>query len=177
MGKSSLARELSRNEGYKLLDLSHVIKTERLYTRFDRNRGSYVLDERRLKRRLGIISKSAEKTVIATHMVGDFLPKSLVIRALVLRLDPVILYRRLRARGWTRQKAWENAEAEIIDASLQESLNLLGRRRVSEIDTTRKSVLQVYEEARIALSKPSTVTIGKVDWLSNYDPIVLARKL
>lgn len=159
-----------------LVNLARMVKKERLYTRFDRKVGSYVLDEAKIRRRLETISKPPKKTVIAYHTVGKFLPKNLVRCALVLRLDPSILYKRLRARGWTRQKIWENTEAEIIDISLQESLHLLGRRRVNEIDTTGKSVLQVYKEARIALSKPGTGRIGQVNWLAHFDPVQWGRK-
>ena len=170
VGKSRLAREISRKDRYSLVDLGQMVRTEHLYSMFDRTRGSYVLDEVKLRRRLETISKPPNRTVVAYHTVGRFLPRNLVRCALVLRLNPSILYRRLRARGWTRQKAWENTEAEIIDISLQESLNLLGRRRVNEIDTTGKSVLQVYQEARIALSKPGRGRIGKVNWLARFDP-------
>ena len=176
VGKSRLAREISRKDGYSFVDLGQLVRKEHLYSRFDRTRGSYILDEAKIRRRLETISKPPKKTVIAYHTVGRFLPRNLVKCALVLRLDPSILYRRLRARGWTRQKAWENTEAEIIDISLQESLNFLGRRRVNEIDTTGKSVLQVYKEARIALSEPGMGRIGKVNWLARFDPVEWGRK-
>lgn len=116
------------------------------------------------------MSEPPKKIVIAYHTVGRFLPENLVKCALVLRLDPCILYERLRARGWTRRKSWENAEAEIIDVSLHESVKLLGRHRVNEINTTGKSVLEVYEEALKALSKPGTGRIGQVNWLARFDP-------
>ena len=172
-----MAKELSHKAGYKLVDLNRLVKTERLFTRFDKKRRSYVIDEEGLRVRLESISKSSKETVIASHLVGGFLPKTLVRCALVLRLDPIALYRRLRARGWTRRKAWENTEAEVLDVSLQESLNLFGRRRVYEIDTTKKSVYQIYKEAKMALSKPGTSRVGQVNWLAQYDPLELERKL
>ena len=110
-------------------------------------------------------------------MVGGFLPKSLIGVALVLRLDPLILYRRLRNRGWSRHKAWENTEAEIVDLTLQETLKLLGEKRVFEIDTTRRSAALVYKEAMRALSAKRPNRAGRVNWLSRYDPIELERKL
>lgn len=176
VGKSRLAREISRKEGYKIIDLGLMVKTERLYTRFDRKRGSYVLNEGKVRRRLETISEHSRKIVIAYHTVGRFLPRDLVRCALVLRLEPGILFRRLRARGWTRRKSWENTEAEIIDVSLEESLKFLGRRRVTEIDTTRKSVLQVYKEARKAVSKPGMGRIGRVDWLASFDPVEWGKR-
>lgn len=177
VGKSRLARSLSNKHGYKLVELSQLVKKERLYTRFDRDRKSYVIDERRLRQRLKTISRSADKLVITSHMVGGFLPKSLIGVALVLRLDPLILYRRLRNRGWSRHKAWENTEAEIVDLTLQETLKLLGEKRVFEIDTTRRSAALVYKEAMRALSAKRPNRAGRVNWLSRYDPIELERKL
>jgi adenylate kinase len=177
VGKSRLARLLSKKGGFKIVELSPLVRRERLYTRFDKGRKSYVVDERRLRKRLETISRSSEKLVIASHMVGRFLPKGLVKIAIVLRLDPVVLYRRLRARGWTSRKAWENTEAEILDLSLQESVDLLGKRRVFEIDTTRKSAAVICEEALRALSGKVSEKIGHVDWLSRYDPVLLERRL
>ena len=159
-----------------MVDLGLMVRRERLYTRFDRKRGSYVLNERKVRRRLKTISEPSKKIVIAYHTVGGFLPENLVRSALVLRLDPGLLYRRLRARGWTRRKSWENTEAELIDVSLQASLKLLGRRRVNEIDTTGKSAFQVYKEARLALSKPGMGRIGHVNWLARIDPIEWGKR-
>jgi adenylate kinase len=177
VGKSRLASLLSKRRGFKLLELSLLVKREGLYTGFDKERKSYVVDERRLRKRLETISRSSENLVIASHMVGRFLPKGLVKMAIVLRLDPVVLYRRLRARGWTSRKAWENTEAEILDISLQESIKFLGRRRVFEIDTTRKSAAVICKEALRALSGKSSGRVGHVDWLSRYDPVLLERQL
>lgn len=177
VGKSRLAREISRNEGYTLVDIGGLVKTDGLYTSFDRRRGSYVLDEAKLRKRLETISKSSNKIVITYHTVGNFIPKNLVRYALVLRLDPSILYKRLRARGWTRKKAIENTEAEAVDVSLRQALELLGSGRVREIDTTKKSLLQVYKDARRAMSKPRTGRVGQVNWLAHFDPAELGRRL
>jgi broad-specificity NMP kinase len=110
-------------------------------------------------------------------LIGGFLPKASVKAALVLRLDPVILYKRLRARRWTKSKAWENTEAEILDVCLQESLSLLGPRKVYEIDTTRKSAAEVYREALKVLSRGKTGRSGLANWLARYDPLELERTL
>jgi len=96
---------------------------------------------------------------------------------LVLRLDPVVLYKRLRARQWTKSKAWENTEAEILDVCLQESLSLLGPRKVHEIDTTRKSAAEVCREASKVLSRGNTGRSGIVNWLARYDPLELERTI
>lgn len=175
VGKSRLARGLSRSEGFTHVDLSRMVRKERLYTRFDRTRGSYVLNESRIRRRLEVISESPKKIIITYHTVGKFLPEHRVRCALVLRLDPAILYRRLRARSWTRRKAWENTEAEILDSSLQGAMRLLGKGRVYEIDTTKKSARHVHREALMVLSRSTKSRGGHVNWLSLYDPVELEK--
>jgi len=177
VGKTTLARKLSQKSGFKLIELSHLVRKEELYTRFDRARKTYVVDEEKLRRRLEALSRSSEGIVLPTHLIGRFLPTSSVKLAFVLRLDPMVLYRRLRARGWTKRKSWENTEAEILDVSLHESRSLLGPRRVYEIDTTRKSAPAVYRAALRALSRGKTGRSGVVNWLARYDPLELERTL
>jgi adenylate kinase len=177
VGKTTLAKNLSRRSGFRLVEPNRLIRKERLYTRFDKARKSYVVDEGRLRKRLEALSRSSERIVLPTHLVGRFLPKASVKIALVLRLDPVVLYERLRARRCTKRKAWENTEAEILDVCLQESLLLLGPRKVYEIDTTRKSALAVYREALRALSTGRSGRLGVVNWLARYDPLELERTL
>ena len=177
VGKTVLAKSLSRKSGFKLVELGKLVRKERLYTRFDRARKTYVVDEGQLRKRLATLSRSPERIVLSTHLIGRFLPKASVKMALVLRLDPVVLYRRLRARGWTKRKAWENTEAEILDVCLHESHLLLGPRKVYEIDTTRRSAASVYKEALRALSRGRTGRSGVVNWLARYDPLELERSL
>jgi len=177
VGKTTLAKHFSRKAGFKLVEPNRLVRKERLYSSYDGVRKTYVVDEGKLRRRLETLSRSTEKIVLPTHLVGGFLPKASVKAALILRLDPVILYNRLRARGWTKQKAWENTEAEILDVCLQESLLLLGPRKVHEIDTTRKSALAVYREALRALSTGRSGRLGVVNWLARYDPLELERTL
>jgi adenylate kinase len=177
VGKTALAKRLSQKLGFTLIELGYLVRKERLFTQFDRARKTYVVDERRLRKRLEALSRSPEKIVLPTHMVGRFLPKNSVKIALVLRLDPVVLFERLRLRGWTRQKAWENTEAEILDVCLQEARLLLGPRRVYEIDTTRKSTRAVYTEALRVLSRGNAGRPRGINWLERYDPIELERTL
>ena len=177
VGKTILAKKISKKSGFKLVELNRLIRKEKLYTRFDRVRKTYIVDQGKLRRKLEALSRSSERIVLPTHLVGRFLPKASVQLALVLRLDPVILYERLRAKRWTKRKAWENTEAEILDLCLQDSLLLLGPRKVYEIDTTRRSATDVYREALRVLSKRRTGRSGVVNWLSRYDPLELERTL
>jgi adenylate kinase len=177
VGKTTLAKSLSRKSGFKLVELNRLVRKEKLYTRLDRVRKTYIVDQGKLRRRLEALSRSSDTMVLPTHLIGRFLPKASVKLALVLRLDPVVLYKRLRARRWTKSKAWENTEAEILDVCLQDSLSLLGPRKVYEIDTTRKSAAEVYREALKVLSRGKTGRSCVVNWLARYDPLELERTI
>ena len=176
VGKSELAHGLGRQLGLDVIDLSRLVKKKRLYKRFDKRTQSYEVDERRVRDHLRTrIGKQG--AVIATHSIGRSIPLGMVRLAIVLRLDPVKLYRRLRARRWTRQKAWENVESELIDVCLEEAVRLLGRARVVEIDTTSLTPSKVLLRALDAVNVKRKQFRSQVDWLSVYDPLDLEKKL
>ena len=176
MGKSELAHGLGGQLGLDVIDLSRLVKKKRLYKRFDERTRSYEVDERRvrdyLRTRIG-----KRGVVIATHSIGRSIPPGWVRLAIVLRLDPVKLYRRLRARRWTRQKSWENVESELIDVCLEEAVRLIGRDRVVEIDTTSLTPAKVLLRALDAVNVKRKQFRSQVDWLSVYDPLDLEKKL
>ena len=176
VGKSELARGLGGQIGLEVIDLSRLVKKKRLYKRFDKRTRSFEVDERRVRDYLR--TRIEEKgVVIATHFIGKSIPKGRVRLAIVLRLDPVTLYRRLRARRWTRQKAWENVESELVDVCLEEAVRLLGRDRVVEIDTTSLTPAKVLLRALDEVSVKRKPFRYRVDWLSVYDPLELEKKL
>jgi adenylate kinase len=176
VGKSKLALSLGRKLGIECIDLGPVVKSKKLYKRYDARTRSYVIHEGRVKtylrRRL-----HDNKAVIATHFIDQLIPPSSVSLAMVLRLDPIILSRRLKARGWTERKVWENTESEIIDVCLEEAVRAFGREKVVEIDTTRLSGKTVLSRAIAAVNLKRKTGRFRVDWLSKYDPVLLEKKL
>ncbi len=176
VGKSALSQDLALKLHLQRVDIGDLVRKERLHKGFDSRTKSYVVDEQRVRRRLqGLIRNTV--VVISTHSVGKTISPSWVKLVIVLRLDPVILYHRLRARKWTRLKAWENVESELVDVCLEEAVRLFGRERVFEIDTTSKSSLRVLSETLRVVRGEARSGILRTDWLSKYDPLVLQRKL
>ena len=96
----------------------------------------------------------------------------------VLRLDPVVLAKRLRGRNWPKLKICENVEAEMIDVSLYDSLKTLGKSRVLEINATGKRPEELLRETLRTLSRNRGWSLkSSPDWLEKYDPILLSRKI
>jgi adenylate kinase len=176
VGKSDLSRSLGKRLGLDVIELGRVVRENKLYNRFDPSTRSYEIDERRVRKYL-VNSIGKNDVVIATHSVGRAFPPRRVRLAIVLRLDPVVLYRRLRARGWTRRKAWENVESELVDVCLEEAVRLLGREKVVEVDTTNLSQSNVLSRALDAVNVKNKFSWSGVDWLSVYDPLDLEKRL
>ncbi len=180
VGKTVVARLLAKKIGFTFSSLGDLVRKERLHKGFDRRARSYVIDERSVRRKLrGYFEDHREKGIVfETHYVSSILPKTRGMVAIVLRLDPVILAERLHARNWPKLKIWENVESEMIDVSLYDSLKVLGKTRVLEIDATGKRPEELVREIFKVLSRNKRWNLkSSPDWLKKYDPILLSRKI
>jgi adenylate kinase len=179
VGKTALSKLLAKETQSVYLNLGEHVRKEKLYTRFDRSAKSYIIDERQLRYSLYDFFKShpQRRLVIEAHWLGSFMPKRPRMVAVVVRLDPVVLAGRLKARNWPRKKVWENVEAELIDLSLYESLKFLGAKRVYQIDATRKQPRQLVQEALRLMSTGKGWNRLTPNWLIRYDPVELSRKI
>jgi len=180
VGKTVLAKLLAEKIGFTFSSLGDLVRKERLHKGFDRRAKSYIIDERSVRRKLQGYFQDLQKKgiVFETHSVNSILPKTRGMVAIVLRLDPVILAKRLHARNWPKLKIWENVESEMIDASLYDSLKVLGKTRVLEIDATGKRPEELVREIFKVLSRNKGWSLkSSPDWLKKYDPILLSRKI
>ena len=180
VGKTVVARLLAKKMGFTLSSLGELVGKDRLHKGFDRKTRSYLIDERSVRRKLqGYFEDHRKKgMVFETHSVDSILPRTGGMVAIVLRLDPLVLAKRLRARNWPKLKIWENVESEMIDVSLYDSLKALGETRVLEIDATGKSPEEIVREIFKVLSRNRGWSLkSSTDWLKKYDPILLSRKI
>jgi adenylate kinase len=111
---------------------------------------------------------------VATVYVGHLAHLLPVRDVVVLRCHPVELGRRLRLarRGSARERS-ENAVAEATDLILLESIDR--RRRVWEVDTTRRTVADVAREVIALLRRRPPPRYGTTSWLE--DPRVTEHLL
>jgi adenylate kinase len=180
VGKTILSRLLAKKIGFTFSSLGDLVRKERLHKGFDRRARSYIIDERSVRRKLqGYFEDHQEKGIVfETHSVRSILPKTRGMVAIVLRLDPVILAKRLHARNWPKLKIWENVESEMIDVSLYDSLKALGKTRIFEIDATGKRPEELVRDILKALSRNKGWSLkSSPDWLKKYDPILLSREI
>jgi adenylate kinase len=179
VGKTVLARLLAKEIGFTFSSLGDLVRRERLHKGFDRRARSYMIDERAARKKLqSYFENHQEKGIVFETHSSSILPKTRGMFAVVLRLDPVVLAKRLRARNWPKLKIWENVESEMIDVSLYDSLKVLGKTRVFEIDATGKRPGKLVREIFKALSRNKGWSLrSSPDWLEKYDPILLSRKI
>jgi adenylate kinase len=179
VGKTVLAKLIAKRTGFRFLSLGDLVKREGLHKGFDRRARSYIINEPAVRKRLEDYFEDhrTKGVVFETHSIGSFLHRTRGMVVIVLRLDPVALAKRLRARNWPREKIWENVEAEMIDVSLYDSLKFLGKTRVFEIDTTGKGPERLMREILRALSRNREWSRkSSPNWLEKYDPILLSRR-
>lgn len=161
-GKTTIAEALAR-EGVRVVHLNDFARAAGLLTEMDPERGSYVVDMDDLAERLNGVLGDEEGPVVVE---GHFAHEMDVDAAVLLRLDPLALLERLRARGWPEAKVRENVEAEALDVLAQEVLDA-GLPAV-EIDATGRSVEALAEEVRtIADTSPEAlkgVRVGSARW-------------
>jgi len=130
-GKSTVAKLLA-SHGLKVIELGDLAKDKKLLEKFDRKRGTYEVDVKRLDKALADVD-SVPTTVLVGHL-SHLVSSDMVV---VLRCRPSVLATRLKARGYPDRKVAENAEAEALDVILVESVET--GREVYEVDTTNIS--------------------------------------
>ncbi len=175
VGKTVLAKDLALRLDFQFVDIGEMAKQGQMFRGYDRARMSHLVDERRVRSALKQTLRS--DGVLASHFVGGLLAEVPHGQAVVLRLDPVVLWNRLRSRGWSRRKAWENVEAELLDVCYCDAVKALGRARVFEIDATGKSRRRVLTESLKIVRSRKKNPSKRVSWLGRYDPILLSRRL
>jgi adenylate kinase len=157
-GKTTVAALLP----YRVIDLNALVKGG-LNMGIDPERGCLEADMDGLEQKLAEMDTD-ELTILEGHFSHYFADE-----AVVLRLTPSELKKRLEARGYSTKKIRENLESEALDVILVEAVEFC--KRVSEIDTTGRSPLEVADYVLRAIRKEIDLEPGQVDWLENFfDP-------
>jgi len=148
-GKSTIAGILQRT-GVPVFEMEPFARSRGIYSYME-NGETLVIDESELARALEAYLRDRPEALLVGHLSHHYRNAD---RVVVLRTEPSHLERRLRRKGWARQKVSENVEAEALDICLCEALEIHGR-KVSEIDTTHISperaalmVLDVHAKGR-----------------------------
>ena len=142
-GKTTVARRMSKEKGCKYVDVTKLVKENKLYDSYDRKKKAYDVDVKTLNKFLiKMILSETEKTqerpslsgrrkckafscetkclVIDSHL-SHYLPSRYVDLCIVTKTDLKKLKKRLEKRGYSKAKVRENMDAEIFDVCLNEA--------------------------------------------------------
>ncbi|MEM2289171.1 MAG: AAA family ATPase [Candidatus Hadarchaeales archaeon] len=158
VGKSTFARLLAKKMNAKLVRLDRWVRERGIGGPAED--GVWEVDPKQMAREF---SKVAWGDAVVEGSLSHYLPSKLLSAVVVLRLHPRLLEKRLRRRGYDREKIRQNVEAEAIDLILVESLERHGD-LVYQLDLTGKRVEEAVEKFLRAFRRGKRV-MERVDWL------------
>lgn len=165
-GKSTFAEALAGKLGAFLLRLNDLVEETGIYEiEEDGTKAVRVGDLRREFRRA--IGRVTGHVVVEGHM-SHLLPGNILTHVVVLRSHPDAIFRRLVERGYDRDKAEKNAEAEALDIILWEAVKEHGTKKVFEIDTTERSAGECVNLFLRAMKGTADLKPGRMRWLEEY---------
>lgn len=116
-GKTRIAKSLSKLFNYVYIDVNKIInKNKNIVVGYDKKRKSKIVDEKKLSRLLieYIKEKKADGAVVDSHL-SHYLPKKYVDLCIVTKCSNLkLLERRLKRRGYSKEKIRENLDSEIF---------------------------------------------------------------
>ncbi len=120
VGKSTLAKVLTKVLGFNRLDLHHYYK--HISTGYNRSKQSYDIDYQKFERLVKEKLQESKKGLIIDSHISHHLPKKLVDLCIVLTCsDLKKLEKRLKARRYAKKKIRENLDAEIFQVCWAEA--------------------------------------------------------
>ncbi|MEJ5293498.1 MAG: adenylate kinase family protein [Candidatus Methanosuratincola sp.] len=165
VGKTTVARELARADGYRLIELNALAKEVGALADQDPRRGAAIIDEAKLRRELSRVLKAEGAKFIVEGHYGEIVPPRFVERAVVIRLDPRVLRQRLVERGYPPSKVDENVQAEVLDVCLVNAVEAFGEGAVVEVDATGLGSQPLLNSVREAISGRGLAP-GSVNWVA-----------
>lgn len=156
-GKTDIALELSKKAGIELFSITAFVKDRHIQRR---SGGEWIVDVSRLGRALKNALERKKDIIIEGHLACEVPLKADVV--FVLRTHPKTLIKRLKRRGYDKEKVIENVLAEMLDyCTIRAEKNY--RTKILELDTTKRTVA---ESVRVMLDaiKKKTKKIDDVNY-------------
>ena len=169
-GKTSVSKKLAAKLDASHVDLAELVKREKLYCGIDKERNSIIADLDKVSQRIKeVIQEAKGDVIIDGHYAVHVVNPETVDFVFVLRKDPRRLKVLMERRGYSGKKLWENLEAEILDVCLLEAIDVCGKDKVCEIDTTDMSIDEAVDEVLRVINGERKCGVGIVDWLGKLE--------
>ena len=166
-GKTATAKQLATTlPDAQYINLTDYAETNGLTLGEDKERKTVVINEAKMRRKLGETINASDKAniIIDGHYASAVTPTKLVSEVFVLRRNPKELKRFMEKCGFEGVKLWENLSAEILDVCLIEAVQAQ-EGKVCELDATGKTVEEAANEILDVLEGRKKCFVGIVDWL------------
>lgn len=173
-GKTILSRKISEKISTKVISLSDLAVKKDLILSFDSKRDTYVIDEEKIVPEIiNLIKKSRNQeisTLIIEGHLTDIIPEEFFDLVIVLRCDPDILHKRLKLRGYSKDKVDENVQSEILGNCANFFVEKNLKKPLLEIDTSAIDIDKLVTIIIEIISRDknknfSKYALGKIDWL------------
>jgi len=171
-GKTTVSKNLLNYFKAKVISLNELAISEKLIIKYDIERETSVINEKKLVRHVIKLIEHYNKLdleflIIESHF-SDIVPGQFIDYVMILRCDPDELCIRLKERGYKKEKIRENVQSEILGNSTNYFLNKQLNKPIMEIDTTNRSIDVITKTIYGILMGKVDVNeyiIGKIDWL------------
>ncbi|MGQ9596991.1 MAG: adenylate kinase family protein [Thermoproteota archaeon] len=171
-GKTLLCKYIVRKiPQWKYVDLGKLAIRSNAIIGYDSRHKTSIVDIGLLRKVLyEHISRSIDKgltLLIDGHYAPEVSPSKYVDCCIVLRCRPDILWKRLRTlKKYGEEKARTNVESELIDYCYLMAKRYLRNRKIVQIDTTGKSIREVYAEFIKHYNSGFRHEGNRVDWIA-----------
>ncbi len=169
VGKTTTSRVLARALRGTHIDCGSLALREKLTIRYDRKAQSYIINEKRLARRLEEIISNSRSNIV---LEGHFVPKVAGLTPLVvfvLRCHPRLLIKRFRRKRYPARKIADNIAAEILDVCLKEAIDSYGAAKTFELDVSHRRQRQVASTMLKILKGKARLKHSHVDWIRRLE--------
>jgi len=171
-GKTLITSKLSEKINAKVISLSEFAVKKDLILSFDSKRDTYVIDEEKIVPEIiSLIEKSRNQGIsnfiIEGHLT-DIIPEEYIDLVIVLRCEPDILYRRLKSRGYSKEKIIENVQSEILGNCANFFVEKDMKKPLLEIDTSTVDIdklVKIIVDLILREKNIISYKLGSIDWL------------
>jgi adenylate kinase len=165
-GKTTVSRLLATELRACYVNPKNLLRRKSIDYAYDEKRRTRTVSLARLRKALyERTSRADHGLVIDSHIAPEIGVVPKLVRAIVLRCDPVVLQRRIERKRWSKSKISENLQAEILDICLWDAVQNYGWEKIVEIDTTEKTPSQVLQLIMREIQKKRIQRQPRVNWL------------
>jgi adenylate kinase len=158
VGKHTISKEILKHIEYSILDINQIAKNSNL---LEPNNNVNDVDVEKLEK---IISqKIFDSNLIVGHLAPYVISPDKIEKIIVLRRNPYELLDVYRERGYSKEKAKENAGSEVLGIISFDTI-IKFKEKVHQVDVSGKTIKEVSDIV-LSIIKGNHFS-EEVDWLS-----------